>query len=46
MDGIPRIGIQIRNNGGAVMAEQLATFCDDILLPNDRNIEGKLGEDE
>ena len=28
------------------MAEQLATFCDDILLPNDRNIEGKLGEDE
>ena len=28
------------------MAEQLATFCNDIPLPNDRNIEGKLGEDE
>eukprot|EP00956_Cyclotella_meneghiniana_P000760 scaffold816_cov43-Cyclotella_meneghiniana.AAC.10 len=36
----------IRNNGGAVTAEQLAPFCDDIPLPNDdSNIEGKLGEE-
>eukprot|EP00956_Cyclotella_meneghiniana_P032354 scaffold88502_cov38-Cyclotella_meneghiniana.AAC.2 len=35
----------IRNNGGAVTAEQLAPFCDDIPLPNDGNIEGKLGEE-
>eukprot|EP00956_Cyclotella_meneghiniana_P022479 scaffold42601_cov36-Cyclotella_meneghiniana.AAC.2 len=37
--------IPIRNNGGAVTTEQLAPFCDDILLPNDSNIEGKLGEE-
>lgn len=33
----------IRSNGGAVTAEQLAPFCDDIPIPN--MAEGKLGEE-
>jgi hypothetical protein len=33
----------IRSNGGAVTAEQLAPFCDDIPMPN--IAEGKLGEE-